>query len=133
MIHKNHTGKDADLTEKTIGAFYNVYNALGYGFLEKDYENALLIALFHLGLQVEQQKKINVYFQVAVVGEYVCDLIVENKVVLEVKSVQELLDEHKAQLANYLKATKIEIGLLLNFGAKAEIKRLIFDNQREVP
>ena len=119
------------ITERIIKAFYTVYNTLGYGFLEKVYENALIIELQHLGLRVAQQQKIKVYYNEQQVGEYYADIIVENKVIIEIKVCDKLSNNHEAQLLNYLKATKIEVGLLLNFGPKAEIKRKIFSNYRK--
>jgi GxxExxY protein len=125
------TFKHADLTEKIIGAFYKVYNSLGYGFLEKVYENALTIELRKLGLQVEQQKPITVYYNDRVVGEYFADLVVNELILLELKATRQLAKEHEAQLLNYLKATTIEVGLLLNFGTKATFMRRAFDNNRK--
>ena len=124
-------GKHADLTEKIIGVFYKVYNTLGYGFSEKVYENALAIELRKLGLKVEQQARIVVYYEGEVVGEYQADLVVNGAVIVELKAARQLADEHEAQLLNYLKATPIEVGLLLNFGPKAEIKRKVYDNERK--
>jgi GxxExxY protein len=124
-------GKHAELTEKIIGAFFKVYNTLGYGFAEKVYENALAIELCKLGLKVEQQKNITVYYEGTIVGDYVADVIVGDVVMLELKAVRQLTDEHEAQLLNYLKATPVEVGLLLNFGPKAEFKRKVFDNKRK--
>jgi GxxExxY protein len=124
-------GKHADLTEKIIGAFYKVYNTLGYGFSEKVYENALAHELRKLGLQVEPQARIVVYYDGEVVGEYQADLVVNGVVIVELKAVRQLTEEHEAQLLNYLKATPIEVGLLLNFGPKAEIKRRVYDNERK--
>jgi len=121
-------GKHADLTEKIIAAFYTVYNNLGYGFSEKVYENALVFELKNQELDVVQQATIQVYYQGALVGEFLADLIVNQDVILELKAVHHLLDEHEAQLLNYLKATQIEVGLLFNFGPTAQIKRKIFDN-----
>jgi GxxExxY protein len=122
-------GKHSELTEKVIGAFYKVYNDLGYGFSEKVYENALAIELKKLGQQVEQQVPIVVFYDVHKVGEYIADVLVESKVLLEFKAVRVLTDEHKAQLLSNLKATTIEVGLLLNFGPKAQVIRQVFDNQ----
>jgi GxxExxY protein len=119
----------SDLTEKIIKAFYKVYNTLGYGFLEKVYENAMLIELSNSGLAVENQKRIMVFYEGKVIGEYFADLLVEGKVIVELKAAANLLAEHEAQLINYLKATNIEVGLLLNFGKKPEFKRKIFSNQ----
>ncbi len=120
-----------DITEKIIAAFFMVYNTLGYGFLEKVYENSLIIKLKHLGFSVEKQKNIKVYFEEYIVGEYFADLIINCKVIIEIKAVEKLCDEHKFQLINYLKATNMEVGLLLNFGKKPEFKRVIFTNERK--
>jgi GxxExxY protein len=125
------SGKYSDLTEKIIGAFFKVYNALGYGFAEKVYENALLIELQQHNLEVVQQCPIRVYYGGQIVGEYYADLLVEGKVIVELKATRTLLEEHEAQLLNYLKATRVEVGLLLNFGRKAEFRRKIFDNDRK--
>lgn len=115
-----------ELTSRIINVFYSVYNTLGYGFLEKVYENALLHELRKRGLHVEQQKPIKVTFDGVVVGEYFADLLVEGKVLLELKTAATISDAHKAQLINYLKATGVEVGLILNFGPKATFKREIF-------
>ena len=117
------------ITEKVIRAFYNVYNVLGYGFLEKVYENAMAIELNKLGLYVEQQKNIRVYYDAKIIGEYFADLLVENEVIIELKAAKELCEEHEAQLINYLRSTTIEVGLLLNFGTKPRFKRKIFQNK----
>jgi len=123
--------KHEQLTEQIIKAFYTVYHALGYGFLEKVYENALAIELRKMGLAVVQQAAIKVYYAGAVVGEYYADLLVADAVIVEIKAVQALLKEHEAQLLNYLKATPYEVGLLLNFGPKPDIKRKVYDNERK--
>jgi GxxExxY protein len=120
--------KHSELSEKVIEAFYRVYNVLGYGFLEKDYENALLIELEGMGIPVKPQCPIQVFYEGKVVGEYFADLIVKDSIIVEIKASRNLCPEHEAQLLNYLKATKIEVGLLLNFGPKPEIKRKAFDN-----
>jgi GxxExxY protein len=124
-------GKHADLTRKIIGAFYQVYNTLGYGFSEKVYENSLAIELKKQSLEVQQQQPIVVHYEGVEVGEYFADLVVNGQVILELKATRQLLDEHEAQLLNYLKATTVEVGLLLNFGPKAEIKRKTYDNHRK--
>ncbi len=121
--------KHSDLTEAIIAAFYDVYNALGYGFLEKVYENALVIELRKRGNKVEPQRVIQVFYDGQIVGEYLADLVVDNLVVVEIKAVRQLLPEHEAQLLNYLKATPCEVGLLLNFGPKPEIKRKVYDHE----
>lgn len=113
----------ADLTEQIIGAYFEVYNTLGYGFLEKVYENAMMIALERRGLRVAQQWPINVVFGGRVVGQYFADIFVEGIVVVEIKAAEQICDHHKAQLLNYLKATGKEIGLLFNFGPEAKFCR----------
>lgn len=120
----------SDITEKIIEAFYKVYNTLGYGFLEKVYENSIIIKLEQFRFSIEKQKKIKVYFEGNIVGEYIADLVVNKKVIVEIKAVEKLCEEHKFQLINYLKATNKEVGLLLNFGKKPEFKRVIFTNDR---
>ena len=119
------------MTEKVIEAFFNVYNTLGYGFAEKVYQNALVIELVALGLAVESQKQITVRYSGRIVGEFWADVVVNGVVIVELKAAQRLLDEHEAQLLNYLKATLIEVGLLLNFGPRAELKRKVYDNDRK--
>lgn len=124
--------KHKEITDKILYAFFKVvYPALGFGFLEKVYENAMVIALREMGLKVEQQVKIIVYFAGQIVGEYYADLVVEGCVVIELKAVQNLLDEHDAQLLNYLRATEYEVGLLLNFGPQPRFRRKVFDNERK--
>lgn len=122
MIHR-------ELTDKTLKAFYRVYNTLGYGFLEKVYENAMLLELRSMGLDCERQKPIEVFYKEQRVGEYFADLVVEECVILELKAAEGLVEEHEYQLINYLKATDIEVGLLLNFGKKPQFKRKVFTNQ----
>jgi GxxExxY protein len=124
-------GKHSDVTGKVLGAFYQIHKELGYGFSEKVYQASLAILLEELGLAVEQQKSIRVYFHGKVVGEYIADMVVNGLVMLELKAVESLNDAHEAQLLNYLKATEIEVGLLLNFGQKAEFRRKIYDNTRK--
>jgi GxxExxY protein len=125
------TFRHADITELIIKAFYTVYNALGYGFLEKVYRSALAIELRKLGLEVIPEARIAVHYDGEVVGEYFADLMVAGVVIVELKASKNLQDEHEAQLLNYLKATDCEVGLLLNFGPKPEIKRKAFDNARK--
>ena len=120
------------LTREIIGCFYHVYNQLGYGFLEKVYENALCHELRKRGFVAVQQAPIVVWYDGIKVGEYYADILVEDKVLLELKSVSSLADEHTAQLLNYLKATGKEIGLLLNFGPKPDVRRKIFQTARVV-
>jgi len=127
----NEKLKHSELTDKIIGIFYEVYNELGFGFLESVYENSLFIALRAKGFKVEQQVSIPVWFRGQRVGDFVTDLLVEDKVILELKAVRAFDESHNAQLLNYLRATEIEVGLLLNFGQSAEFKRLAFDNNRK--
>ncbi len=122
-------GKHSDLTDKVLKAFFKVYNTLGYGFAERVYENALAIELRKQGVTVEKQKDITVYYEGDVVGEYVADVVINGVVILELKAVRALTDDHEAQLLNYLKATPVKVGLLLNFGVKPEHRRKIFDNE----
>jgi GxxExxY protein len=123
--------KHEELTEKIIQAFYKVYNTLGYGFLERVYLNAMYIELTAMGFKVEKEKKILVYYLGNVVGDYQADLIVEDIIAVELKAIDALAEENEHQLVNYLKATTLEIGLLLNFGKKPQVKRKIFDNDKK--
>lgn len=120
--------KHTELTDSIIQAFHCVYNELGFGFLENVYQNALYLELLNRGFQVEAQKSIDVYYKSQVVGKYKADLIVNNLIILELKAVDSLVQEHENQLINYLKATDREVGLLLNFGIKPEIRHKAFDN-----
>lgn len=123
--------KHEKLTEQIIKAFYAVYHELRYGFLEKVYENSLAIELRKMQLPVVQQAAIKVYYSGAVVGDYYADLLVTDAVIVKIKAARALAREHEAQLLNYLKATPYEVGLLLNFGPKPEIKRKVYDNERK--
>ena len=105
-----------------------VYNKLGYGFLEKVYERALFIELNKIGIKVECQKSIKIHYDNQIIGDYYADIMVDNTVIIELKAVEILCEQHELQLINYLKATDIEVGLLLNFGKKPEVKRKIFSN-----
>lgn len=118
-------------TEEIIAAFYDVYNSLGYGFLEKVYENALCQELRRRNFLCEPQHKILVYYKKCVVGEYYADLFVNGHIILELKAVDKLCLEHELQLINYLKATDIEVGLLLNFGERPQVRRKIFTNDKK--
>lgn len=118
--------KHEQLTDGIINAFYHVYKALGYGFLEKVYENALELELRRRGFHVESQQPITVYYGGDVVGEYFADLFVDRAVIVEIKATAALAAAHEAQLINYLKATGIEVGLLLNFGPRPQIKRKVY-------
>lgn len=123
--------KYAELTGKIIGIFYDVYNELGYGFLESVYEESLVIALRQAGLIVNRQVPVPVWFRNQKVGEFRADITVEGCVILELKSAKNLDAAHEAQILHYLKSTDIEIGLLLNFGLKPQFRRLLFDNERK--
>ena len=123
--------KHEGTTEKIIGVFYDVYNELGHGFLESVYEESMAIALREAGHQVIQQAPISVHFRGQVVGDFRADLLVNNEVIVELKAARAIESAHEAQLMNYLRATRIEVGLLMNFGPKAEFKRFIFDNDRK--
>ncbi len=118
-----------ELTNKIICAFYTVYNTLGHGFLEKVYENALIVELKLLGLIVSQQEGLKVYYKGEQIGDYFADIIVNDLVIIELKATEVLRSDHFAQLTNYLKATDKEVGLLLNFGGKPEFKRIVLGNE----
>ena len=118
-----------DKTDLILKGFYNVYNTMGFGFLEKVYEKALFLELNGLGLHCERQKPIHVQYKNEIVGEYFADIMVDKCIILELKAVEFIVQEHELQLINYLKATDIELGLLLNFGKKPEFRRKIFSNK----
>jgi GxxExxY protein len=130
-MSKSDNYKHSEITDKIIRAYYNVCNSLGFGFLEKVYENAMHIELKSMGLLVERQRKIKVYYEGTEVGEYFADLAVTECVIIELKAAESICEEHEFQLINYLKATEMEVGLLLNFGKKPEIKRKVFSNKKE--
>lgn len=131
MTRMNADLKHRPLTEKIIGVFYEVYNELGHGFLESVYQNSLILALTDTGLIVHSPIDIPVWFRGHQVGDFEADVLVERCVLLELKAVRTLDSSHQAQLLNYLRATNIEVGLLLNFGARPEFKRLAYDNSRK--
>lgn len=120
--------KYRELTDKIINAVYTVHSTLGFGFLEKVYQNALVIELTKRGIKADSEKPINVLYEGQVVGDYVCDVVVDNKVILELKALKELNDIYEVQLVNYLKATGMEVGLLINFGPSVKIKRKVFNH-----
>ena len=120
---------DEELTRRIIKAFYNVYNTLGYGFIERVYHNAMILEIVGNGLSVEVEKPIAVYYGANVIGTFEADLVVEQRVIVELKATEKLHPAHEAQLTNYLRATDIEIGLLFNFGKLAEFKRKLFENE----
>ena len=123
--------KHQEIIEQIIKAFYVVYNTLGYGFLEKVYENAMYIELTEMGYKVDRQKRVLVYYKGQIAGDYCSDLTIEDTVICELKTNESLSEDNENQLVNYLKATTIEVGLLLNFGKKPEVRRKIFDNDKK--
>ncbi len=123
--------KHSDLSEKIIGVFYDVYNELGHGFLESTYAEALVVALKESGLTAAREVPVPVWFHGRKVGQYYADLIVEGVVLLELKAARVLESAHEAQLLHYLRATEVEVGLLLNFGLRPQFRRLLFDNERK--
>ena len=124
LLHKN-------ITDIILKSYYKVFNNLGYGFLEKVYENALFYELKKQGLVCEKQKTIKVYYDEIQVGEYYADIIVNECIIIELKAAESLAEEHEFQLINYLKATDIEVGLVLNFGKNPQFKRKIFTNNKK--
>ena len=131
MTREKFEGKHSELTGKILGAFFQVHKELGYGFSERVYENALAMLLIEMGLKVEQQVHVDVFYHGRVVGEYIADMVINDTVLLELKATQKIIEDHAAQLLNYLKATSIEVGLVLNFGPSAEFRRKIYDNERK--
>ena len=123
--------KYKELADKIIKIFYRVYNKLGYGFLERIYENAMMIEFKRESIPAVSQSAIKVFYEDEIIGEYFADILVDDKVIVEIKAAKYLVVENEAQLLNYLKATNIEVGLLLNFGPKPEVKRKVFDNDRK--
>jgi GxxExxY protein len=123
--------KHGELTELIIGVFYDVYNELGYGFLESTYSEAMLIALQDAGLSASREVSVPVWFRDRKVGQYFADLLVNDCVLLELKTARTIESAHEAQLLHYLRATEIEVGLLLNFGVRPQFRRLLFDNARK--
>jgi GxxExxY protein len=132
QIHTDfQDSKHKTLTAAIISIFYKVYNTLGYGFLEKVYENAMMYEFKKAGIPAVSQSPIAVMYEDEIMGEYSADILVDDKVIVELKAAKSLAPDHKAQLLNYLKATDKEVGLLLNFGPKPEISRKVFDNNRK--
>ncbi len=123
--------KHEELTQQIIKAFYIVYNVLGYGFPEKVYERAMAIELRKMDLRVVCQQPIKVYYKDQVVGDFYADMLVEDYIIVELKATRTLAKEDEAQVLNYLNATVYEVGLLLNFDPKPQVKRKIFDNDRK--
>lgn len=120
-----------ELTNEILHWFYHVHYKLGFGFLGKAYKNALFMELTNAGFKCETEKSINVYYNGKVVGVFYADIVVEGKVILELKAVSSICKEHEYQMINYLKACELEVGLLLNFGKSAEKKRIIYTNDRK--
>lgn len=120
-----------ELTKSVLKVFFDVYNELGYGFLERVYQNSLFYELKLNGFKVETQKKIKVYYKEIVVGEYIADIVANDLVILELKAQEYLVEANEFQLINYLKATHCEVGLLLNFGKKPEFIRKVYQNNRK--
>ncbi|KLT69483.1 MULTISPECIES: GxxExxY protein [unclassified Flavobacterium] len=120
-----------EVSKPILSVFYDVYNELGYGFLEKVYQNAMYLELKSQGYEVEAQKQIKVYYKNQIVGEYYADLIIEGSIIVELKACECLLSSHISQLLNYLRCTRIEVGLVLNFGETPDFKRLIYTNNRK--
>lgn len=127
MIKDNYI--HSEITDLIIKAFFNVYNKLGCGFLEKVYENGMMIELKRLGLNAEKQKQLIVFYDEFEIGEYYADIIVNDCVIVELKATEAICPEHEAQLVNYLKATEIEVGLLLNFGKEPKFKRRVLTSE----
>jgi len=125
MINKTANYLHSEITELILKAYFKVYNKLGYGFLEKVYENAMMIELKRLDLVCEKQRSLNVSYDGLIIGEYYADIIVNECVIIELKAAENLCSEHECQLVNYLKASEIEVGILLNFGKKPEFKRRV--------
>jgi GxxExxY protein len=123
--------KHSELTEKIIGVFYDVYNELGHGFLESTYAEAMVVAMESCGLTLSREVPVPVWFRGRRVGQYFADLMVESAVLLELKAARSIESAHEAQLLHYLRATEIEVGLLLNLGLRPQFRRLLFDNERK--
>jgi GxxExxY protein len=123
--------KYSDLTEQIIGVFYDVYNELGFGFLESVYEHAMAVCFRERGLNFKQQVAVPVWFHDQKIGAYDADLLVCDTVLVELKACKALDSSHDAQLLHYLRSTDIEVGLLLNFGPRPQVRRLAFENERK--
>ena len=124
LLHK-------ELTDRILQVFYDVYNELGYGFLEKVYQNSLYLELISRGFKVSAQKQIKVYYKGVEVGEYYADMLVNDLVILELKAADYIVQDFEWQLINYLRGTEIEVGLVLNFGIKPDFRRKVFENERK--
>ncbi len=131
MIKEKENYLHSELTEEIIGEAFKIYNTLGSGFLEKVYQRALTKKLLEKGFDVKCEYPVKVHFEGDVIGDYCCDILVNEKVILELKAIESLAKIHEVQLVNYLKATNIEVGLLINFGEKIEIKRRVLTNNHK--
>lgn len=123
--------KYSELTETIIGVFYDVYNELGFGFLESVYRNSLRLALIEKGLRVESEVPVSVFFRGVSVGDFRADLVVNEVILLELKTAEKIIPAHESQVLNYLRSTKLELGLILNFGPRPQVRRLLLDNSRK--
>jgi GxxExxY protein len=123
--------KHSELTELIIGVFYEVYNELGFGFLESVYRNSLHLALLEKGLAVEQEVPVTVFFRGKNVGDFRADLVVNETILLELKTAEQIVAAHESQVLNYLRSTSLELGLILNFGPRPQVRRLLLDNSRK--
>ena len=123
--------KHSELTEMIIGVFYYVYNELGFGFLESVYRNSLRLALLEKGLSVEQEVAVSVFFRGHNVGDFRADLVVNGTILLELKTAEQIVAAHESQVLNYLRSTALELGIILNFGPKPQVRRLLLDNSRK--
>ena len=132
VSHSEAQTPQSEIIEQIIQAFYTVYDTLGYGFLEKVYENALAIELRKIGLRTAQQRNIRVYYDGQKVGDYSADILANDQVILKIKAAESLRTEDEAELINHLKATTKEVGLLLNFGKTPEFKEAIFTNRMKM-
>jgi len=123
--------KHSELTELIIGVFYEVYNELGFGFLESVYRNSLHLALLEKGLAIEQEVPVTVFFRGKNVGDFRADLVVNETILLELKTAEQIVAAHESQVLNYLRSTSLELGLILNFGPRPQVRRLLLDNSRK--
>lgn len=123
--------KHSELTETIIGVFYEVYNELGFGFLESVYRNSLRLALLEKGLSVEQEVAVSVFFRGHNVGDFRADLVINGAILVELKTADHIVAAHESQVLNYLRSTTLELGLILNFGPKPQVRRLLLDNSRK--
>jgi GxxExxY protein len=123
--------KHSELTDTVIGVFYEVYNELGFGFLESVYRDSLRHALLEKGLSVEQEVAVSVFFRGHNVGDFRADQVVNGTILLELKTAEQIVAAHESQVLNYLRSTALELGLILNFGPRPQLRRLLLDNSRK--